>query len=148
MLSSAVGIHSQVVVIYENERYSPLSGWSAKGLLITDRKNLSTGDGKLGWNTFQELEKDMISNGWDWDPDSPGWEVELHESADSDGWSYGTDFSSFHSGEPGDQGDNELNLGSAKKGMIHFVRRRKRVRSQFFDGKEISTSITYIYRMG
>ena len=30
------------IEVYENERYIPLSGWSSKGLLISDRSAYST----------------------------------------------------------------------------------------------------------
>jgi hypothetical protein len=51
------------VALFENERYSPLSGWSAKGLLLTDRKALSNHDGSDGFNSMEDADKCLLSNG-------------------------------------------------------------------------------------
>jgi hypothetical protein len=51
------------VEIYENQRYSPLSGWSSKGLLLTDRSAYSTEDGTSKFSTIDEASKQMTSDG-------------------------------------------------------------------------------------
>ncbi|RYH03771.1 hypothetical protein EON65_46970 [archaeon] len=61
-----------------------------------------------------------------WEADS-SWLIETGlPNVDTDGWSYSADFTSF--------GDSEQ-TGSAQKGMMHFVRRRKMVRDQCLDCK-------------
>ena len=47
------------------------------------------------------------------------------DNIDKDGWAYGVDFSSF----------KDENCGSKVKGAMHFVRRRRWVRFQYFDSK-------------
>lgn len=122
MLTTSVGIHSVRVVIYENERYSPVSGWSSKALLPTERKAYSSGDGQDGFATLEEASSALISKGWSWEGD---WLMDTGTTnADKDGWSYAAEFGSF--------GDSDKS-GSATKGMLHFVRRRKLIRHQFFD---------------
>ena len=51
------------VQLFENERYSPLSGFSPQGLLMTDRKAVSVRDGSCGWNTLQEASLQLTSLG-------------------------------------------------------------------------------------
>ncbi len=63
MLSTQQGIHTKKIEIYENERYSPMSGWSAKGLLLTDRRAWSNHDGSEGFNTLEESNPALISYG-------------------------------------------------------------------------------------
>ncbi|RYH03772.1 hypothetical protein EON65_46975 [archaeon] len=63
MLSTATGIHSVRVVLFENERYSPLSGWSSKGLLPTDRKVISSADGQDGFATLDEANTALLPKG-------------------------------------------------------------------------------------
>jgi hypothetical protein len=77
--------------------------------------------------------------GWRWFTDD--WEIPSHnpdvlpmafQSADRDslGWMYNVDFSSYSS----------TNRGVPTKGMTHFVRRRRILRTMIFDGKLISTT--------
>ena len=40
------------VSVYENQRYSPVSGFSAKGLLIGDRGALSNEEGTIRYSRF------------------------------------------------------------------------------------------------
>lgn len=71
--------------------------------------------------------------GWVWDADSV-WQVELTLSdVDPDGYSYSVDFQHFN----GDNSPDALTTcgGSAQKTMIHFVRRRRLARVQYFDRK-------------
>lgn len=49
--------------IYENQRYMPLSGWSSKGLMLTDRSAFSTEDGTSKFSTIDEASKQMTSEG-------------------------------------------------------------------------------------
>eukprot|EP01039_Chlorochromonas_danica_P001241 gene1240-1353_t len=124
MLSTAVGSSSFRVVIYENERYSPISGWGSKSLLPTDRKAFSSTDGQDGFASLDEANAALLSRGWMWEPEG-NWMIDTGlPNADGDGWSYAADFSTY--------GDSEK-TGSGTKGLIHFVRRRKLIRSQYFD---------------
>ena len=61
----------------------------------------------------------MITHGWTWTQSS--WAVE-NQGADADGWIYAASFGSI------------AESGSAVKGMTHFVRRRRRSRTQSFFG--------------
>lgn len=51
------------VEIFENERYSPLSGWSAKALLLTDRKAFSNNDGSDGYGSLEDANNALLSKG-------------------------------------------------------------------------------------
>jgi hypothetical protein len=130
MLSSSCGIHSPFIELYENQRYSPLGGFSSKSLLPTDRYAFSTQDGLSGWKTIEEAEIALISLGWKWDIDNP-WEVDKvsNNNVDNDGWSYSVDFSSYA----------DAPNGVGKMGMMHFVRRRRLRRLQTFDANLISS---------
>ena len=63
MLSSSIGIHSKVIEVYENERYSPFGGWSSKALMPTDRSPFSIQDGTSGWPTLDEASMALVSRG-------------------------------------------------------------------------------------
>lgn len=63
MLSNSTGIHSKVMEVFENERYSPIAGWSAKSLMLTDRKCVSNIDGSVGWNSLSEASDSLLSVG-------------------------------------------------------------------------------------
>jgi hypothetical protein len=63
MLSGSVGIHSKEIELFENERYSPVGGWSPKSLMLTDRSAVSTQDGSSGWNSFVEADQALLSFG-------------------------------------------------------------------------------------
>ena len=83
------------VEIFENERFSPMSGWSSKGLLMTDRKAFSTRDGSQSWPTLEQTEEALMSYGWEWDREST-WLIDTHfPASDSEGWSYGTNYESY-----------------------------------------------------
>jgi hypothetical protein len=64
MLSNdGVSFPSHKVVIYENSRYSPLSGWNNKSLLLTDRKLFSNRDGQDGWASLEEASTTVCPKG-------------------------------------------------------------------------------------
>jgi hypothetical protein len=136
MLSSEIGIHTKRIDLYENERYSPISGWASKGLLPTDRYAYSNHDGSEGYNTLDEVNQNLLALGWQWD-ETP-WMIDRGSSnskdTDIDGWTYSSDFTSFSSSSA------STNI-SGIKGMMHFVRRRKLVRNQSFDGKKTCFSL-------
>jgi len=85
--------------------------------------------------------------GWSWDnPESNGesqWNVDISpEWTDSEGWTYSVDFGSL----------NDTERGSALKGMMHFVRRRRMYRSKYLDGKNkiifsknLTTQLLYLF---
>ncbi len=54
---------TKVITIFENERYSPMSGWSSKGLLPTDRNAVTSEDGETGWKVMDEASVDLLSLG-------------------------------------------------------------------------------------
>jgi hypothetical protein len=69
-------------------------------------------------------------SGWKWTEED--WQVDLADgpcalfaAGVDQGWLYCSDFSSFSS----------ATSGQARKGMTHFVRRRRLVRTMVFDGK-------------
>jgi hypothetical protein len=79
---------------------------------------------------LEEASQGMLAKGWDYDGD---WLIASivdfsampYAAAGNEvGWLYHVDFGSFSS-----------SAGQAKKGMTHFVRRRKLVRYQVFDGE-------------
>mmetsp|Transcript_16013 Transcript_16013/g.24150 ORF Transcript_16013/g.24150 Transcript_16013/m.24150 type:complete len:305 (-) Transcript_16013:7-921(-) len=111
---------TRVIEVFENERYQlSAMDWSSQGLLPTDRKAISTRDGRAGWVTFDQAGEALISRGWSWAENT--WTIDCHfPGSDSDGWSYASNFGSI------DQN------GTAIKGMSHFVRRRRRTRKQIF----------------
>ena len=57
MMTDAPGsenVQVRMFQLFENERYSPLSKWSAKGLLPTDRHAITTQDGRDGFANLAE----------------------------------------------------------------------------------------------
>lgn len=117
---------TRLIEVYENERYSPISGWSSRGLLMTDRDKFSNNDGSVSFASIEEYETAFISCGWIWVNNE--WNVDLSlANVDESGWTYSADFSSL---------ENE-HVGSPTKNMIHFVRRKRLLRSQLFTGKHI-----------
>lgn len=56
-------VQIRLVEIFENERYSPLSGWSFKGLLPSDRSAFTTCDGRDGFTTMNEATEALVSLG-------------------------------------------------------------------------------------
>ncbi len=149
MLSGSVGIHSKTIELFENERYSPIGGWSPKSLMLTDRSGISIQDGSTGWKSLNEASDALISSGlnfvahqqnifiknsipgWNWEPDTV-WAIDMSgTNVDPEGWTYNTDFGHFM----------DSTSGTGTKGMMHFVRRRKLVRSQSFDGESPLTSL-------
>ena len=130
------------IELYENERYNPISGWSYKGLLPSDRSRFSTSDGSSSWSDINTAQEALNSIGWSWDTRSPsplsfeagdspypGWRVMLPITAErSDaksvkdiGFEYATDYS------------NGNETWSNKKGLSSFVRRRRIIRNQVYD---------------
>lgn len=146
----------KTVVLYENERFQLSSfGWSKNGLLPTDRRHISTRNGKQGWSSLEEADAAMISHGWTWTQNE--WDIQLDDSLphqsfysvggstdlntnkngiqeaskakiDSEGWTYATNFSSIDTN------------GAAVKAMTHFVRRRRRTRQQSYIGPSIANA--------
>jgi hypothetical protein len=51
------------IEVYENERYIPLSGWSTKGLMITDRSAYSTEDGSSNFTSLEDASSQLSSEG-------------------------------------------------------------------------------------
>ncbi|CAG0899077.1 unnamed protein product [Darwinula stevensoni] len=91
--------------VYENQRWNPLTGYSARGL-PTDRPPWSDVTGTAA------LSKDSVkipSSKWQWVSD---WRVDYHTpgGVDKEGWQYALDFpASYH----------------AEKGLTDYVRRRR-----------------------
>lgn len=144
---SSESVQARAVFLFENERYSPISGWSAKGLLPTDRNAFTTSDTMHGYHSIpeattafvcagmidSELRKVVVSTkltfahfaGWDWLPQHD-WTVDMNlDNIDLEGWTYSVDFGSL----------KDETCGSRTKGAMHFVRRRRWVRFQYFDGE-------------
>ena len=92
---------------------------------------------------FQNIEAantQLLSPGWRWF--TADWEVPSHnpdvlpmpfQSADRDslGWMYNVDFSSY----------SPTNRGVPTKGMTHFVRRRRILRTMIFDGMSLKNCL-------
>ena len=77
------------VEVYENERLQ-LGEYSNEGLLLTDRRNISSKDGKMNWSSFFAATNGIPIEGWRWEEDSewvPDWTM-----GDEENWSYSTDF--------------------------------------------------------
>ena len=98
---------TSLAVVYENQRFYPLLGWSAR-LLPTDRPPWSNGAGTKarGKGDYPPSDK------WRWLDD---WEVVRDDTTDVDGWSYAIDFNA---------------RGGAYRGLhrpafLHSVRRRR-----------------------
>jgi hypothetical protein len=51
------------IEVYENERYIPLSGWSTKGLMMTDRSAYSTEDGSSNFTSLEDATSQLSSEG-------------------------------------------------------------------------------------
>ena len=113
MLNEVNDLPLNEIELYENERYNPISGWSHKGLLPSDRSRFSTLDGSSSWSDINAAQEAFISIGWSWDTRSPsplsfeagdspypGWRVILPmvgERSDAKtikdiGFEYATDF--------------------------------------------------------
>lgn len=63
MLSTAINLPTRRVFIYENSRYNPVTGWSTRGLLPTDRKALSNRDGSEGYLSLEDASEALASKG-------------------------------------------------------------------------------------
>jgi hypothetical protein len=110
------------VDVYENERYSPLTGFGASGLLLTDRQAFSDVSGASCYATLEQVNAELLSTGWTWAADET-WRVEPTSS--DGGWQYAVDF-----------GGDEAAYAPTK-GMAHFVRRRRLVRTQVFHAEPL-----------
>lgn len=53
----------QVIELFRNERYSPLSGFGAKGLLVNDRGAISNENGTSSWKSLEEAVSSLVSYG-------------------------------------------------------------------------------------
>jgi len=85
------------------------------------------------------MSKGFFVQGWQWDANS-SWAVDKDlTDVDIEGWSYCSDFTSYSSEVIGCintlTNTAGAGRGSGTKNMMHFVRRRKLVRDQVFDGK-------------
>ena len=56
-------VQVRAIEMFENERYSPLSGWSFKGLMPSDRSAFTTCDGRDGFTKLDEATEAFISLG-------------------------------------------------------------------------------------
>jgi hypothetical protein len=119
----------RTIVLFENERYIAFSGFSSSGLLPNDRSWISTADGISSFNSYDEAQSTFVPYGWQWES---SWLVDMDApNVDEDGWTYSSDFASM--------GDNG---GVREKGMMHFVRRKKMIRTQLFDVNLVNNSST------
>lgn len=105
MLGSEISLLEKEIALFENERYSPISGWSKRGLMPTDRGNFSNDDGSESFSTMEEASESFLSPGWKWKHDE--WDMVKGSYCDENGWSYSPDFGSF-----------DKTPGSAIKGMV------------------------------
>ena len=113
------------VSVYENQRYSPVSGFSAKGLLIGDRGAFSNEEGTSSWNSLEEASPALLSPGWEYTPNED-WKVHIDANdTDAEGWSYASNF-----------GANVKWV--ATRTMSCFVRRKQHIHDQIFRGYCIS----------
>lgn len=72
----------------------------------------------------------MFNTGWDWLP-KQDWVIDMNlDIIDKDGWTYSVDFGSL----------KDETCGNKVKGAMHFVRRRRWVRFQYFDGTFLFTT--------
>lgn len=60
-VSESVQVRS--IELFENQRYSLLSGWTMKGLLPTDRSAFTTCDGRDGFSSLAEATDALLSHG-------------------------------------------------------------------------------------
>lgn len=115
------------VELFACERYRVLAGWSASYLLPTDRGAFRVRGSKTSWSKLQEAEKALLGPGWQWEDLHDGeanavrWQVAPLDCADSEGWTYGTQFASSFE-------------GSAAAGRASIARWQRLVRSQVFVG--------------
>lgn len=108
------------IEVFENQRYV-FTKFSKEGLLPTDRRAYSTSDGSISWKELEDAEDALLSLGWDWNAEGSPWSPDKeHPNTDEEGWSYDVDFGTFQN-------------SCSKKGMTHFVRRRRLTRIQDFD---------------
>ena len=98
-----------IVECYENQRYYPVAGWSAR-LLPTDRPAWSNDEGTQA-RQFTDFKCPI---GWQWTSE---WTIERGAGGDGEGWSYAVEFTREWKGE-------------AVKGGKHLVRRRRWVRKR------------------
>jgi hypothetical protein len=70
--------------IFENQRFSPIFGWSVASLLPTDRLTFSSRDGQSGFSTVAEVNDQMLSFGWSWESNSK-WEINSFGECDDEG---------------------------------------------------------------
>lgn len=102
--------------MYENQRISPINGFSHKNLLPTDRKHFSLKS--TGHNNSDDFPDIKLSAGWEW---IGPWEVEIKGHVDSAGWCYAADFKLMK---------YPPKKGAGKKGIMDMTRRRRWVRKR------------------
>eukprot|EP00601_Ochromonadales_sp_CCMP2298_P027956 CAMPEP_0173272096 /NCGR_PEP_ID=MMETSP1143-20121109/1174_1 /TAXON_ID=483371 /ORGANISM="non described non described, Strain CCMP2298" /LENGTH=439 /DNA_ID=CAMNT_0014208717 /DNA_START=29 /DNA_END=1346 /DNA_ORIENTATION=- len=127
-------VFPRVLEVFENHRYNLRLGFGAKGLLINDRGVFSTCGGESCFVSLKEAEEDHTTPGWKFDSDGE-WLLDGEQNQGSSvvgadqGWLYGVDFGGFSQTSP----------GNPKKGMAHFVRRRRWVRAMAFEAQRVIT---------
>lgn len=115
------------VELFACERYRVLAGWSSNYLLPADRGAFRARGSKTSWSKLLEAEKALLGPGWQWEDLHDGeanavrWQVAPLNCADSEGWTYGTQFASSFE-------------GSAVPGRASIARWQRMVRSQVFVG--------------
>lgn len=109
---------------WENQRYYPIVGWSAK-LLLTDRPSWSNESGSLSL-TFTDF---SLPPGWQWRDDQ--WLIDRNTPSivcDSEGWQYAVEFSTHRS------------VWDAHKDLKHIVRRRRWLRRRYNTAQNAASS--------
>mmetsp|Transcript_21054 Transcript_21054/g.35659 ORF Transcript_21054/g.35659 Transcript_21054/m.35659 type:complete len:462 (+) Transcript_21054:110-1495(+) len=127
LAESGGGVQIRTFYLYENERYSPLSNWSAESLLPTDRHAFTTSDTTDGFSNLSDASIALLSQGWSW-LSGQDWTPDMNlDNIDEEGWTYAVNFSDF----------KDTNSGTNVKSILHFARRRRLLRYQIFDVKLI-----------
>lgn len=84
----------QMVEMFENERYIPLSGWG-KALLPADPQSFTSREGTVGAKTSAEYDTFLLTAGWVFEEEEDWVTAKADVNTDEDGWSYSLDFGGF-----------------------------------------------------
>ncbi|XP_050216889.1 uncharacterized protein LOC126667840 isoform X2 [Mercurialis annua] len=86
--SGRSNMNTVIEEIFENQYYSPISGWGNKwpGFRSNDPGRWSTRDLSYSSNDFFEP---SLASGWQW---TSAWIIDKSSPVDTDGWTYGPDF--------------------------------------------------------
>lgn len=131
------GCSSNEVVehMYENQRYFGMFGFSTR-LLPTDRKPWTDAAG-YGYSSLANRALPTTDSIHFWRWVSP-WKLQVNENTDDKGWMYAFDFPEFD--------DNRNDNGcSNKKGIQHFVRRRRWTRKRTCNEIENATEADTLF---